>query len=64
MKWLRRFLVGLPLSLIILLIPAFSSLPFTYWNVIGAVLAMVFWLVSQEVYERRARKSADGPHRP
>jgi len=57
MKWLRRFLWGLPVPLVILLLPFFTSMPFSYWNVVAAVLAMVVFLVSQEIYERRARKS-------
>ncbi|WP_310019612.1 hypothetical protein [Microbacterium resistens] len=56
MKWIRRFLWGLPAPLILLLLPLVSSMPFSYWNVLAAILAMIIWMVSQEFYERRARR--------
>lgn len=52
-KQLSRALIAIPFALFLLVIPLFSGLPITWWNIVGAVLFIIVFYASQIYYDRR-----------
>ncbi|MCZ4302464.1 hypothetical protein [Microbacterium oxydans] len=60
---LSKALIAVPFALFLLLFPLISGLPITWWNIVGAILFVVVFYISQAVYDkRRDRNSRPDPH--